>query len=117
MNAVLIACIFFTKDIYIIIFLCSGTGVLITTVSTLPFQMLSEFHQDENYAKGTKRGIGIDCSLLSTSFFLARTLVASYSSPLIDIFGDYTIIVTCSIIAFINCLWISIFMRFPAQKP
>lgn len=118
-NAILIACIFFTTNIYAIIFLCSSTGILITTVSTLPFQMLSVFHNDEAYvhksAKGTKRGLGIDCSLLSVSFFLARTLVAAYSSPLISQFGEYTIIVTCSSIAFIDCLWISIFMIFPAS--
>ncbi len=102
-------------------FLCSGTGILITTLSTLPYQMLSEFHTDDSYrcksAEGTKRGIGIDCSLLSTCFFLAQTIVAAYSSPLINIFGDYTIVVTSSFISFINCFWISIFMIFPNTKP
>ena len=90
---------------------------MITTISTLPFQMLSEFHQDDNYrrksAEGTKRGIGIDCSLLSVSYFLASILSSIYSSPLIDRFGDYTIIVTSSIISFINCIWILFFMIFP----
>ena len=120
LNAVLITCIYFTNNIYIIIFLCSGIGILLTTISTLPFQMLSEFHQDHNYkqksAKGTKRGIGIDCSLLSVSYFLASTLASLYSSPLIDRFGDYTIIVESAIFSFINCLWISLFMIFPSKN-
>lgn len=119
-NAVLIAFIFFTKNIYLIMFLCSGIGILITTVSTLPFQILAEFHQDDSYrrksAEGTKRGIGIDCSLLSVSYFFASTLSSVYSSPLIDQFGDYTVIVTSSLISFINCLWISLFMIFPLKK-
>ena len=42
--------------------LSSALGLILTTLSTLPYQMISEFHKDKNYrkqsAKGTRRGIG-----------------------------------------------------------
>ncbi len=54
--------IFFQKNIYIIMGLSSTLGLVITTLSTLPYQMIAEFHKDKNYrkqsAEGTRRGIG-----------------------------------------------------------
>lgn len=61
--AVFCGCIYFQTSIYAIMPLCSCIGVLLTSLVTLPYQMLSEFHKDKNYRKqsaaGTKRGLGI----------------------------------------------------------
>lgn len=54
--------IYFQTSVYVILPLSSSMGMLLTTITTLPYQMLSEFHQDKNYrnqsAAGTKRGLG-----------------------------------------------------------
>jgi solute carrier family 45 protein 1/2/4 len=112
-----ITCFFFTENIYLIMFLFLSDGVLATTLCTLPYQMLSEFHEDKNYRKKSKacgnRGFGIDCALISSCFFLAQTLVASYTSPLVGVFGEYTVVVTSASFAFLGCIWISLVMKFP----
>ncbi|CAF1016480.1 unnamed protein product, partial [Brachionus calyciflorus] len=41
--------IYFQTNIYIIMPLCSSMGIVLTAVSTLPYQMLSDFHKDNNY--------------------------------------------------------------------
>lgn len=49
--------IYFIKNIFIIIPLCSSFGILMSALITLPFQMLSEFHLDENYVNKSRNGI------------------------------------------------------------
>ena len=43
-------------------FLFSTAGILLTSNTTLPYQMLAEYHKDSVYrsksASGTKRGLG-----------------------------------------------------------
>lgn len=60
--AICFGCMYFQTSIYVILPLCSSIGVLLTSLTTLPYQMLSEFHKDKNYrsqsAAGTKRGLG-----------------------------------------------------------
>lgn len=113
------ACIYFTNQLWIIIILCSSYGILSVTLQTLPYQILSEYHQNESYRlkspKGTRRGLGVDCALLSSCYFLSQTVVGTYTSLLISVFGSYFIIIASSICAFIGCIWISLFMIFPLK--
>lgn len=116
-HGIIFSLIYFTNNIYLIIFLCSGFGVLSTTLQTLPFQILSEFHEDINYRKksppGTKRGIGTDCALLSACYFLSQALTASYTSVLVSVVGNYFILLSSAFWIFVGTLFLSLFMIFP----
>jgi solute carrier family 45 protein 1/2/4 len=89
--------IYFTQNIYFIIPLCSCFGFLMTILNTFPYEMLYEFHLDENYVKctslGSKRGLGIDCALLSVTYFFSQVIVASSMSFLIVSFGNKIILI------------------------
>jgi hypothetical protein len=95
-------------------------GIFLTVLITLPYTMLSEFHKDKNYRSqspaGTKRGLGIDCSLLSSIYFLAQSLISAIMSPIISQFSNYSILVLGGIFSLLGCLWISLFVIFPSPK-
>ena len=112
--------IYFQTNVYIIMPLSSSIGIVLTAISTLPYQMLSEFHKDKQYriqsAAGTKRGLGIDCSLLSSIYFLAQTIISAFMSVVTSNFGGYSIVVIGAIFSLIGCLWVSLFVIFPNDQ-
>ena len=112
--------IYFIKNIYGIMGVSSIMGIFLTVLITLPYTMLSEFHKDKKYrnksAAGTKRGLGIDCSLLSSIYFLAQSLISAIMSPIISKFGNYSILILGALFSFLGCFWISLFVVFPEPK-
>jgi hypothetical protein len=111
---------YFQTTIHAIIPLSGSLGIIQTTITVLPYSMLGEFHKDELYRSkspvGTKRGLGIDCSLLSSVYFLAQATISIVMSPVIAFFGNYSILVVASTLAFIGCLWISCFVIYPKKN-
>ena len=135
--------IFLMESVYYIIPFCSSFGLLMTVLTTLPYQMISEYHQDENYVNNcvtsNKRGnfllcflqyillkiiifwyciigMGIDCSLLSSSFFLAQFVVSVIMSPFISIFGTRVIMLVGCFFAFVGLLIIKFYVIFPKNN-
>lgn len=112
--------VYFQTNIYIIMALSSSLGIVLTANYTLPYQVISEFHEDKLYrlqsAPGTKRGIGTDCALLSSVYFLSQFTVAAVTGLLTSNFGNSVIIIFSSLLAFSLCLWVSIFMIFPKPQ-
>ena len=49
--------IYFLDNIYAILPFCFSFGILLTALSTLPYQMLSEFHKDDSYVNRSKDAI------------------------------------------------------------
>ena len=43
-----------SKEIYFILPLCSSLGILITAITTLPYQLISKFHEDNSYISRNK---------------------------------------------------------------
>jgi hypothetical protein len=79
--------IYSLNNVYSIIPFCSSFGLLMTILTTLPYQMISEFHQDENYINNcktaAKRGILIFLTRLYNKiifnlFFKEWALIAHY---------------------------------------
>lgn len=97
--------------------LCACIGVLLISLVTLPYQMLSEFHQDPNYRKqsaaGTKRGLGVDCSLLSSCYFFAQTFTSAFMGFLTSALGNYVIVIAAALFALAGCFCISLVVIFP----
>ena len=115
--AICMGVVYFQTDIYVIMVLSSSLGLVLTANYTLPYQVISEFHEDNLYrlqsAPGTKRGIGTDCALLSSVYFLSQFTIAAVTGVLTSNFGNSVIILFSSLLAFSLCLWVAIFMIFP----
>lgn len=58
---------------------------------------------------------GIDCSLLSSIYFLSQTIVAAFMSLITSKFGNYTIVLIGAGFSLIGCVWISLFVIFPVE--
>ncbi|CAF0780901.1 unnamed protein product [Rotaria sordida] len=87
---------FFVPHIAVNIIMCITFGMLVVSLNTLPYHMLSQFHADETYKNrdGSKRGIGVDCSLLNSCYFLGELVVAASLGPLLERTGvEYCMIV------------------------
>ncbi|CAF4901442.1 unnamed protein product, partial [Rotaria sp. Silwood1] len=76
---------FFFHQVTVNIAMCFTFGILVVSLNTLPYQMLSQFHADKTYRNrdGSKRGIGIDCALLNSCHFLGELIVAVSLGPLL----------------------------------
>jgi solute carrier family 45 protein 1/2/4 len=112
--------IYFSAELFYIIPLCFSFGILMTTLTTLPYQMLSEFHQDDLYVNksksGIKRGLGIDCSLLCSCFFLAQTIVSSFMSHLTYVYGHEVILVVGGLFGVAGFYYIYYVVIFPVSN-
>ncbi|CAF4316328.1 unnamed protein product, partial [Rotaria sp. Silwood2] len=77
---------FFVPRIAVNIIMCITFGMLVVSLNTLPYHMLSQFHADETYKNrdGSKRGIGVDCSLLNSCYFLGELVVAASLGPILQ---------------------------------
>ncbi|CAF0713395.1 unnamed protein product [Brachionus calyciflorus] len=77
---------------------CSCFGIMLTTLTTIPYQLLYEFHNDKAFVSninnklGTKRGFGIDCAILGSCHFLSQTIVSSFMSFLTSSYGNEVIL-------------------------
>ncbi|RNA35506.1 membrane-associated transporter [Brachionus plicatilis] len=78
--------IFYLNSMVTILPFCSCFGFMLTTLTTIPYQLLYEFHNDKQFVlcsgglPGSKRGFGIDCAILGSCHFLSQTIVSSFMS-------------------------------------
>lgn len=118
-SSFLVSCvlIYFVDNIYIIICLSTSFGLLLTVLSTLPYKMIYEFNQTLSNASNCKQaevhGIGLDCSVLSCSFFLAQMLVASFMSLAIYSFGNRVILIAGAVFSALGVICNYCFILFP----
>lgn len=114
---------FYLRDIYHIMPFCSGIGVLLTALSTLPYQMISEFHhvQQSSYrlaksSKIKKRGIGTDCAILCSCYFISQTIISLLMSQIIARFGNRSILVVASVLSLAGVLLGVFYVKYPKSK-
>jgi solute carrier family 45 protein 1/2/4 len=111
--------VYFVTNIYAIMALSSTLGFVLTANYTLPYSVISEFHEDKEYRKqsaaGTKRGIGTDCALLSSVYFLSQFTVAAITGLLTSTFGNSVIVIVSSVLGLAVSFWVAVFMIFPKQ--
>lgn len=103
--------IYFTDSIYNILFLSTSFGFLLTVLNTLPYKMIFEFNQ--SMSDSQFRGIGVDCSVLSCSFFLAQMIVAVSMSYLIYLMDNRVILVTGAMFSALGFFLNSYFLYYP----
>lgn len=113
--------IFYLNNIILILPFCSCFGIMLTTLTTIPYQLLYEFHNDKNFVlcsgglPGSKRGFGIDCAILGSCHFLSQTIISSFMSFLTTLFGNKIILVCGALFASIGFFYVQMFVIFPKK--
>ncbi|XP_074831899.1 proton-associated sugar transporter A isoform X1 [Carettochelys insculpta] len=102
-----------SRNIYVVLSLCITYGILFSTLCTLPYSLLCDYYHSEKFSgstlDGTKRGMGVDISLLSCQYFLAQILVSVVMGPITTAVGSANgVMYFASFVSFIGCLFSSL---------
>lgn len=104
-----------SRNLYVILSLCTTYGVLFSTLCTLPYSLLCDYYQSKAFAgsgaDGARRGMGMDISLLSCQYFLAQILVSLVLGPLTSAVGSASgVMYFSSLVSFLGCVYSSLFV-------
>ncbi|XP_078615769.1 proton-associated sugar transporter A-like [Branchiostoma floridae x Branchiostoma japonicum] len=107
-------CVMFPNT-YVVLSMCVAFGIMFATICTLPYTVLSDFHQNAEFIQdspgNSKRGFGLDTSLLSCQIFLAQIVNAACLGPLISVTGTVNaVLLFCSAVGFVGCFWNALFV-------
>lgn len=113
-----------SRNVYVLLSLCATYGILFATLCTLPYSLLCDYYQSQEFvgsqAEGTRRGMGVDISLLSCQYFLAQILVALAMGPLTAAVGSASsAMYFSSLVSFLGCLFSSLCVTYellPAEE-
>ncbi|XP_064799832.1 membrane-associated transporter protein isoform X1 [Oncorhynchus masou masou] len=101
--------------------LCSVFGVMSSTLYTIPFNLISEYHREEEVQRkmgkgnpaGQDRGTGVDCAALTCMVQLAQIIVGAGLGALVNMAGSVIVVVlSASTMSLIGCLFIAFFIRY-----
>ncbi|XP_062842558.1 proton-associated sugar transporter A [Trichomycterus rosablanca] len=111
-----------STNIYVVLSLCVTYGVLFSSLCTLPYSLLCEYYQSPQFCgsseDGTKRGMGVDISLLSCQYFLAQILVSVAMGPLTSLVGGAQgVMYFSSLMSFVGCLYSSLCVVYQLPPP
>uniref|UniRef100_A0A672ZZA8 Solute carrier family 45 member 1 n=1 Tax=Sphaeramia orbicularis TaxID=375764 RepID=A0A672ZZA8_9TELE len=97
-----------STNLYVVLSLCVTYGVLFSSLCTLPYSLLCEYYQSPQFCgsseEGTRRGMGVDISLLSCQYFLAQILVLC-------------VMYFASLMSFVGCLYSSLCVVYQLPPP
>ncbi|XP_070260107.1 proton-associated sugar transporter A isoform X2 [Myotis yumanensis] len=102
-----------SRNLYVVLSLCVTYGILFSTLCTLPYSLLCDYYHSQEFAgssaDGTRRGMGVDISLLSCQYFLAQILVSLVLGPLTSAVGSANgVMYFSSLVSFLGCLYSSL---------
>ncbi|CAJ1050521.1 proton-associated sugar transporter A isoform X3 [Xyrichtys novacula] len=111
-----------STNLYVVLSLCVTYGVLFSSLCTLPYSLLCEYYQSPQFCgtseEGTKRGMGVDISLLSCQYFLAQILVSVAMGPLTSLVGGAQgVMYFSSLMSFVGCLYSSLCVVYQLPPP
>ncbi|XP_063312910.1 membrane-associated transporter protein [Pelobates fuscus] len=106
--------------VYSTLVLCSLFGVMSSTLYTVPFNLIAEYHREEEYEAqllGKKdkesRGKGIDCAALTSMVQLAQIIVGVGLGVLVSLAGSVVVVViSASTVSLLGCCFVAIFVRY-----
>ncbi|XP_020484629.1 proton-associated sugar transporter A isoform X1 [Labrus bergylta] len=111
-----------STNLYVVLSLCVTYGVLFSSLCTLPYSLLCEYYQSPQFCgsseEGTKRGMGVDISLLSCQYFLAQILVSVAMGPLTSLVGGAQgVMYFSSLMSFVGCVYSSLCVVYHLPPP
>ncbi|KAL1265029.1 hypothetical protein QQF64_003056, partial [Cirrhinus molitorella] len=111
-----------STNLYVVLSLCVTYGVLFSSLCTLPYLLLCEYYQSPQFCgsseDGTRRGMGVDISLLSCQYFLAQILVSVAMGPLTSLVGGAQgVMYFASLMSFVGCLYSSLCVVYHLPPP
>nr|XP_054968437.1 membrane-associated transporter protein isoform X1 [Pan paniscus] len=109
-------------NVYSTLVLCSLFGVMSSTLYTVPFNLITEYHREEEKERqqapggdpdNSVRGKGMDCATLTCMVQLAQILVGGGLGFLVNTAGTVVVVViTASAVALIGCCFVALFVRY-----
>ncbi|XP_078252231.1 membrane-associated transporter protein [Rhinoraja longicauda] len=107
-------------NVHSILVLCSIFGAMSSTLYTVPYNLIAEFHRQEKIEKanngtafGEDRGKGIDCAALTTMVQLAQIIVGAGVGALVYMIGTVKVVmIASSAISFLGCCFIALFVHY-----
>ncbi|XP_051957879.1 proton-associated sugar transporter A isoform X2 [Xyrauchen texanus] len=111
-----------STNLYVVLSLCVTYGVLFSSLCTLPYSLLCEYYQSPQFCgsseDGTRRGMGVDISLLSCQYFLAQIIVSVAMGPLTTLVGGAQgVMYFSSLMSFVGCLYSSLCVEYQLPPP
>ncbi|XP_041129251.1 membrane-associated transporter protein [Polyodon spathula] len=111
-------------SVYSTLTLCTVFGVMSSTLYTIPYNLISEYHQEEELQRMQEgkpvedsRGKGIDCAALTCMVQLAQIIVGAGLGALVNLAGSVVVIVICaSAVSLSGCLFVALFVRYVEYK-
>ncbi|XP_053159771.1 membrane-associated transporter protein isoform X2 [Hemicordylus capensis] len=104
--------------VYSTLALCSLFGVMSSTLYTVPFNLIAEYHREEENQNVEEvadhsRGKGIDCAALTCMVQLAQIIVGVGLGFLVSVAGSVVVVViSASATALLGCCFVAFFVRY-----
>ncbi|XP_064032703.1 membrane-associated transporter protein [Pogoniulus pusillus] len=107
-------------NVYSTLALCSLFGVMSSTLYTVPFHLIAEYHreeeslklQDEEQAGEHRRGKGIDCAALTCMVQLAQIILGVGLGLLVSVAGSSVTVISASTVALVGCCFVAFCVRY-----
>ncbi|NXC13627.1 S45A2 protein, partial [Corythaeola cristata] len=107
-------------NVYSTLALCSLFGVMSSTLYTVPFHLIAEYHREEEILKlqdGEQagehgRGKGIDCAALTCMVQLAQIILGVGLGLLVSVAGSAVTVISASTVALVGCCFVAFCVRF-----
>ncbi|NXA28655.1 S45A2 protein, partial [Ibidorhyncha struthersii] len=107
-------------NVYSTLALCSLFGVMSSTLYTVPFHLIAEYHreeeslklQDRERAGNHGRGKGIDCAALTSMVQLAQIILGVVLGLLVSVAGSTVTVISASMVALIGCCFVAFCVRY-----
>ncbi|NWH68907.1 S45A2 protein, partial [Geococcyx californianus] len=107
-------------NVYSTLALCSLFGVMSSTLYTVPFHLIAEYHREEESLKlqdgeqagEPERGKGIDCAALTCMVQLAQIILGVGLGLLVSVAGSAVTVISASTVALIGCCFVAFCVRY-----
>ncbi|XP_053859328.1 membrane-associated transporter protein isoform X2 [Vidua macroura] len=107
-------------NVYSTLALCSLFGVMSSTLYTVPFHLIAEYHREEESLKLQEgeqagkqgRGKGIDCAALTCMVQLAQIILGVGLGLLVSIAGSAVTVISASTVALVGCCFVAFCIRY-----
>ncbi|NWI60547.1 S45A2 protein, partial [Calyptomena viridis] len=106
-------------NVYSTLAFCSFFGVMSSTLYTVPFHLIAEYHREEESLKlqdGEQagehgRGKGIDCAALTCMVQLAQIILGVGLGLLVSVAGSAVTVISASTVSLIGCCFVAFCVR------